>query len=50
MLARVGAALWPAGGTPLTLLAAQLWLAAVAAWALRHAPWFGRARVDGGAG
>lgn len=50
VLARVGAALWPAGGTPLTLLAAQLWLAAVAAWALRHAPWFGRARVDGGAG
>jgi uncharacterized protein involved in response to NO len=50
VLARVGAALWPAAGTPLTLLAAQLWLAAVGAWALRHAPWFGRARVDGGAG
>ena len=50
VLARVGAALWPAAGVPLTLLAAQLWLAAVGAWALRHAPWFGRARVDGGAG
>lgn len=49
-LARVGAALWPAAGVPLTLLAAQLWLAAVGAWALRHAAWFGRARVDGGAG
>jgi uncharacterized protein involved in response to NO len=50
VLARVGAALWPAAGVPLTLLAAQLWLAAMGAWALRHAPWFGRARADGGAG
>jgi len=48
--ARVAAALWPQAGTPLTLLAAQFWLAAVGAWVLRHAPWFGQARVDGGAG
>jgi uncharacterized protein involved in response to NO len=50
VLARVGAALWAPLGTPLTLLAAQFWLAAVGAWALRHGPWFGRPRVDGGAG
>ena len=50
VLARVAAALWPQAGTPLTLLAVQFWLAAVGAWALRHAPWFGQPRVDGGAG
>jgi uncharacterized protein involved in response to NO len=48
--ARVAAALWPAAGVPLTLLAAQFWLAAAGAWALRHGPWFGRPRPDGGAG
>lgn len=50
VLARVVAALWPAAGTPFTLLAAQFWLAAMGAWALRHGPWYGQARVDGGAG
>jgi uncharacterized protein involved in response to NO len=50
VLARVAAALWPQAGTPLTLLAAQFWLGAMGAWALKHAPWFGRPRVDGGAG
>lgn len=50
VLARVVAALWPAAGTPFTLLAAQFWLAAVGAWALRHGPWYGQPRVDGGAG
>jgi len=50
VVARVAAALWPQAGTPLTLLAVQFWLAAVGSWALRHAPWFGRPRVDGGAG
>lgn len=48
--ARVAAALWPQAGTPLTLLAAQFWLGAMGVWALKHAPWFGRPRVDGGAG
>lgn len=48
--ARVAAALWPAAGTPLTLLAAQLWLAAMGAWVFRHLPWFGRPRPDGGMG
>lgn len=50
VVARVLAALWPAAGVPLTLLAAQFWLAAVGAWAVRHMRWFGRSRVDGGAG
>jgi len=50
VLARVVAALWPAAGTPFTLLAAQFWLAAMGAWALRHGPWYGQPRVDGGAG
>lgn len=50
VVARVLAALWPTAGVPLTLLAAQFWLAAVGAWAVRHMRWFGRPRVDGGAG
>ncbi|WP_144289789.1 NnrS family protein [Ideonella sp. A 288] len=49
--ARVAAALLPAGaGTPLTLFAAQCWLAAMGAWALRYGPWFLQRRVDGRAG
>lgn len=36
IVARVAAALWPAAGTPLTLFAAQCWLAALGAWILRH--------------
>lgn len=50
VLARVGSALWPSMATPLLLLAAQFWLAAMAAWVVRHGAWFGRPRVDGGAG
>ena len=50
VLARVAAALWPQLGTGLTLLAVQFWVGAVGAWALRHAPWFGQPRIDGGAG
>lgn len=46
-LARVGAALWPAMATPLTLLAVQAWLAGMGAWAVRHARWYGRVRADG---
>ncbi|EHR73511.1 uncharacterized protein involved in response to NO [Burkholderiales bacterium JOSHI_001] len=51
VLLRVTAALVPpALSTPLTLLAAQFWLAAVGAWALRHGRWFGLPRADGQAG
>lgn len=39
VVARVFAALWPVAGTHLTLLAAQCWLAAVGAWALRTGRW-----------
>jgi glutamate dehydrogenase/leucine dehydrogenase len=31
----------------LTAAAALLWTAAIAAWALRYANWYGRPRVDG---
>ncbi|MBI5256834.1 MAG: NnrS family protein [Burkholderiales bacterium] len=47
VVARVAAALLPAAGTPLTLFAAQCWLAAVGAWALRYGRWFLQPRVDG---
>lgn len=47
VVARVLAALVPAAGTPLTLFAAQCWLAAMGAWALRHGRWFLAPRVDG---
>lgn len=47
VVARVLAALWPAAGTPLTLLAAQCWLAAVGAWALRYGRWMLLPRADG---
>ena len=46
-LARVAAALWPAGASVLLPLAALAWLAATGGWALRHGSWFGRPRVDG---
>ncbi|MBP6899068.1 MAG: NnrS family protein [Burkholderiaceae bacterium] len=45
--ARLAAALWPAMATPLTLFAAQCWLAALGAWALRYGRWFLRPRADG---
>lgn len=47
IVARLGAALVPAAGTPLTLFAAQCWLAAMGAWAVRHGRWFVAPRVDG---
>lgn len=47
VVARLVAAIWPVMATPLTLLAMQAWLAAMGAWAIRHARWFGRARADG---
>ncbi len=47
VLARVGAALWPAAGTPLTLLAAAAWLCGCGGWALRYGSWLGRPRADG---
>lgn len=47
VVARVAAALWPLAGTPLTLLAAHCWLAAVGAWAWRHGRWMLAPRADG---
>lgn len=47
VVARVTAALWPAAGTPLTLLAAQAWLAAMGAWAWRYGRWMLAPRADG---
>lgn len=46
-LARVGVALAPALPPSLTLLAAHLWVAACAGWALRYGAWLGQPRVDG---
>lgn len=46
VVARLAAALLPAAATPLTLFAAQCWLAAMGAWALRHGRWFLAPRVD----
>lgn len=47
---QVLAAAWPVAATGFGLLALQFWLAGVGAWAVRHLRWFGRPRVDGGAG
>lgn len=47
VLLRVAAALWPAAGTPLTLLAAAVWLCGCGGWALRCGSWLGRPRADG---
>lgn len=47
IVARVLAALIPAAATPLTLLAAQFWIAAVGAWSLRYGRWLLKPRVDG---
>ncbi len=46
VVARLAATLVPAAGTPLTLFAAQCWLAAMGAWAVRHGRWFLAPRVD----
>ncbi|WP_245606832.1 NnrS family protein [Simplicispira psychrophila] len=46
-LLRIAAA-WPSGiSAYLLVLAAWLWLALMAVWALRLAPWYGRMRSDG---
>jgi uncharacterized protein involved in response to NO len=47
VLLRVGAAIWPALATPLTLLAISAWSVATVGWAIRYGAWFGRPRVDG---
>ncbi|NDP39982.1 MAG: NnrS family protein [Rhodoferax sp.] len=47
VLLRVTAAIWPAVGTPFTLLAIAAWTAATLGWALRYGRWFGRPRLDG---
>jgi uncharacterized protein involved in response to NO len=49
VLLRVLAALFPVAATPLTLLALQFWATVALTWTVRHARWFGRARLDGGA-
>ena len=47
VLLRVVGALWPAGATPLTVLAVLAWTTAMGGWALRYGNWFVRPRVDG---
>ena len=47
VLLRVLGALWPAGATPLTVLAVLAWTTAMGGWALRYGNWFVRPRVDG---
>ena len=47
VLARVGAALWPGAARWLLPLAALLWVAATATWAVRCIGWYGRPRIDG---
>lgn len=44
---RVVAALWPAMGTLLTLLAIFAWSVATIGWSIRYGRWFGRPRADG---
>jgi uncharacterized protein involved in response to NO len=44
---RVGAALWPAAATPLTLAAALGFAVSVLAWALRYGRWLLLPRADG---
>ncbi len=44
---RVGAALWPAAGEVLTLLAIACWSVAAVGWAWRYGGWLGRPRADG---
>ena len=50
VLLRVIAALWPAGSTPLTLIAVLAWATATVGWAIRYGSWFGRPRLDGRSG
>ena len=47
ILLRVGAALWPAGESPLVLLAVAAWAVAGTGWAWRYGGWLGRPRADG---
>ena len=47
VLLRVVGALWPAGATPLTVLAVLAWTTAMGGWALRYGNWFVRPRIDG---
>lgn len=47
VLLRVIAAIWPAAGTQLTLLAIAAWTIATVGWAIRYGRWFGRPRADG---
>lgn len=47
VLLRVVSAIWPAAGTPLTLLSISAWTTAMTGWAIRYARWFGRPRLDG---
>ena len=44
---RVGAALWPAAHTALTLAAVAAWCVAAVGWAWRYGGWMGRPRADG---
>jgi uncharacterized protein involved in response to NO len=46
-LLRVMAALWPAAGAWLALVAISTWTFATCAWSLRYGSWFGRPRLDG---
>ena len=47
VLLRVIAAIWPAQGPLVTLLAISLWAIATVGWAIRYGRWFGRPRLDG---
>ena len=47
VLARIGAALWLDAARWLLPLAALLWAAATATWAVRCIGWYGRPRIDG---
>ncbi len=47
VLLRVVGALWPAGATTFTVLAALAWTTAMGGWALRYGNGFVRPRVDG---
>lgn len=46
-VSRVTAALWPAVGAVLTLVAVLAWCGAMGGWAWRYGGWLGRPRADG---
>jgi uncharacterized protein involved in response to NO len=50
VMLRVLAALWPSASTPLTLLAAQFFVASAGAWTLRYGRWLLQPRADGQTG